>query len=1020
MPVDTGHDWPMAARDRELTAVTAAVDHGGGVLLDGDPGMGKTRLLEAALERAAAAGRSVVAVGGAWRGGQEDGAPVETFATLADCLDRLGPLPRQAAAPRRPLVGLDDAHLVDEASAAHLYRLAAAGQLAVAAAVRRGAPAPAPIDQLWVARLVERIELAPFDRRAVARALHERLAGHLEAATLERLWADTGGNPLILRELVEHSLADGSLRQVDGMWRWRGLAEPPTRRLAAVVHLGLRDLAPDEQELVNMLALAEPLEADIAAHFDLSRAAESLNLRGVVAVERAGHRLRLRLALPLSRVVVAARMSDLTARRLRRQIAAWIESTGARRADDQLRLITLRLDAGLVPEPQQLLGSAHTAFRQQDFALAERLCRLALDSAGGRTPYEPAPYEPAPYGPAGREGPGYETGGGGGAFEGRDGDDGFDGPGAAARGGGPDRTGREADGQERGEPEWDGRAARASAVLPAFARRVSTRVAPTGTCPPDAPADVPATLLLGRIMAGQGRHAEAERVFAAALDGDCPAPDCDFLAAVRARAANLAEGLRRLADAADVLDRTTAAVGAERALPLQGYRAVIAILAGRLRHAVEIGDQVLPAEPAASRVTQELLPAVAFARIELGDPAAASEQLAACRGQVDAWADDARLRYFVLLAHCCFLSGDLGGYGAALEAVRRHSGGDEQQRRLHVALLRARLHRDFGRTGEAVVLLREASAVHGHGDGDWLATPAWTLARLAGALAQSGQHSDALRTLVEARLVQSEAAAHPVAADDIALERALVLACTGDRSGAAGQALAVAKRAVAGQRPAAAVAALHLAARLSDSVSVAGQAERLAACTTSELARLQADHIRALAAGDGDALTAVSVRFRVRGALPLAAEAAAQAARAYRAAGRRRKSREARAAAHGILADHGGSLPPWMATEQPPVHAAAALTAREREVAALAATGLSNRDIAGRLVVSVRTVENHLHRVYHKLGVTARAELARVLGHSPAPVPIHDPRPATPAPHPHPATEPHCPECARLGDWAAS
>jgi DNA-binding NarL/FixJ family response regulator len=387
---------------------------------------------------------------------------------------------------------------------------------------------------------------------------------------------------------------------------------------------------------------------------------------------------------------------------------------------------------------------------------------------------------------------------------------------------------------------------------------------------------------------------------------------------------------------------------------------------------------------------------------------------------VDAWADDARLRYFVLLAHCCFLSGDLGGFGAALEAVRRGSGGDEQERRLHVALLRARLHRDFGRTGEAVALLREASAVHGRGDGDWLATPAWTLARLAGALAQSGQHSDALRTLVEARLVQNGAATHPVAADDIALERALVVACTGDRSGAVGQALAVARRAVAGQRPAAAVAALHLAARLSDSVSVAGQSERLAACTTSELARLQADHIRALAAGDGDALTSVSVRFRVRGALPLAAEAAAQAARAYRAAGRRRKSREARTAAHGILADHGGSLPPWMATERPPVHAAAALTAREREVAALAATGLSNRDIAGRLVVSVRTVENHLHRVYHKLGVTARAELARVLGHSPAPVPIHDPRPAAPTPHPHPAAEPRCPECARLGDWAAS
>ncbi|MEV6784308.1 helix-turn-helix transcriptional regulator [Streptomyces sp. NPDC051098] len=57
----------------------------------------------------------------------------------------------------------------------------------------------------------------------------------------------------------------------------------------------------------------------------------------------------------------------------------------------------------------------------------------------------------------------------------------------------------------------------------------------------------------------------------------------------------------------------------------------------------------------------------------------------------------------------------------------------------------------------------------------------------------------------------------------------------------------------------------------------------------------------------------------------------------------------------------------------------APLTPREREVAALAATGMSNRDIAHRLVVSVRTVENHLHRIYHKLGITARNALRRGL-----------------------------------------
>ena len=58
---------------------------------------------------------------------------------------------------------------------------------------------------------------------------------------------------------------------------------------------------------------------------------------------------------------------------------------------------------------------------------------------------------------------------------------------------------------------------------------------------------------------------------------------------------------------------------------------------------------------------------------------------------------------------------------------------------------------------------------------------------------------------------------------------------------------------------------------------------------------------------------------------------------------------------------------------------AAALTRREREIARLAATGRTNRDIADALVVSLRTVENHLHRVYEKLGVSGREELAAAL-----------------------------------------
>ncbi|MEJ2863707.1 LuxR family transcriptional regulator [Actinomycetospora flava] len=56
------------------------------------------------------------------------------------------------------------------------------------------------------------------------------------------------------------------------------------------------------------------------------------------------------------------------------------------------------------------------------------------------------------------------------------------------------------------------------------------------------------------------------------------------------------------------------------------------------------------------------------------------------------------------------------------------------------------------------------------------------------------------------------------------------------------------------------------------------------------------------------------------------------------------------------------------------------LTAQELRVAQLAAEGLTNREIAAQLLISHRTVGHHLANVYPKLGITSRAELARIDG----------------------------------------
>jgi DNA-binding CsgD family transcriptional regulator len=52
------------------------------------------------------------------------------------------------------------------------------------------------------------------------------------------------------------------------------------------------------------------------------------------------------------------------------------------------------------------------------------------------------------------------------------------------------------------------------------------------------------------------------------------------------------------------------------------------------------------------------------------------------------------------------------------------------------------------------------------------------------------------------------------------------------------------------------------------------------------------------------------------------------------------------------------------------------LTPTEQQTALMAAAGRSNKEIAAEFVVSVRTVENQLQRVYGKLGISGRKELA--------------------------------------------
>ncbi|MGP3773294.1 LuxR C-terminal-related transcriptional regulator [Streptomyces sp. SDT5-1] len=87
-----------------------------------------------------------------------------------------------------------------------------------------------------------------------------------------------------------------------------------------------------------------------------------------------------------------------------------------------------------------------------------------------------------------------------------------------------------------------------------------------------------------------------------------------------------------------------------------------------------------------------------------------------------------------------------------------------------------------------------------------------------------------------------------------------------------------------------------------------------------------------------------------------------------------------------IVARATGDEPPAPVTEpDEQVTPLGVLTRREREVAALVAEGLSNREIAQRLVISKRTADAHVEHILTKLGFSSRAQIASLIGEAPQP-----------------------------------
>ena len=174
---------------------------------------------------------------------------------------------------------------------------------------------------------------------------------------------------------------------------------------------------------------------------------------------------------------------------------------------------------------------------------------------------------------------------------------------------------------------------------------------------------------------------------------------------------------------------------------------------------------------------------------------------------------------------------------------------------------------------------------------------------------------------------------------------------------------------------ASAAAALHDLVRIGDGVEASKCLVELRDHVDGDLTDARIAHALAVVGGEPDQAADAAERFDRCGATLFAAEAAVLERRLSLTQGLNRRAAAAGKRAERLAARCEGARTPALVDSDE----RSRLSVREREVAMLAAQGLASREIAERLFVSTRTVDNHLQRTYQKLGITGRAELADVM-----------------------------------------
>jgi DNA-binding NarL/FixJ family response regulator len=847
--------WPRFGRGPLLASLRHGLT-GRGVVLVGPPGVGKTVLAEEAVPRPA--GHLVGAPGTERR-------PLWSIRMLAPDAASLDDAAADATQALRkahrgagpPVLRVDDLDHLDDASLAVVARLALGGDARVVA-TRRPGGARGAVSSLWREVGLLRIEVPSLDEDDTAALVRLALRGMVDGRASAAVWALSGGNPQVVRDVVVASVRAGALHCVDGFWRFLG--EPRiggTTGERVIARVGALD--PARRGAVEALALTGPVPLALAERIVPAGILEELEREGLVSIDPAADHPAVRLADLAVSAVVIERLPVVARRRLAAAATHAFDEhrhdPGVVAPDLALRAAVWRVDAGGPVRSEELVAAARLAVDERDTVLGERLAGLAVAAGGG-----------------------------------------------------------------------------AEAVL-----------------------------LQSWCADEHGATRSSERALAEYV----PANDAERIA-LGIRRAEQHHWIKRDPDAAQrILLETAAAVVAPWDLATTAQAAVFAVLDGRPDEAMDLAEDLTTHVTPQIGSTASLAVTLALAMADRPVEAerVAEEALASLDGATDALFIDPGVHIIGLLFA-------LQGQGRLVEAeqlvtdVYRHTlTVPGQQAQGWAAMLRAYVLLARGYPTAAAEAAQEAELVW---DSALLqGTARWSATIAALAWAEAGD----LRGVEQAlgRVERRDPAGFELFGPEVLRARAWRTHLAGGDPVPELEAAA----ALAHERGLAVLAAAagHDLVRLGHpdrAVPVLAPLDSQSAVT-----RVRAELAGAAAAGDPDVLDAAGAAFAAMGALGWAGEARALAAAADPA-----RSGSLRPAIAALLAETHLATPPLVAVAaDPSPEPASGLTARELEVSRLAAEGYSNRDIAERLVVSVRTVENHLHRAFAKLGVTSRSEL---------------------------------------------